>query len=84
MLRAPFYNTEYVNGALSACDGMKGLPEDKLEVKHPRKGGVRPSPDDNPYNAWLVSPCILVVTSYARFIGIHFSCTAFSSFLLVK
>jgi len=45
-----------VNGALSACDGMKGLPEDKLEVKYPRKGGVRPSPDDNPYNAWLVSP----------------------------
>ena len=28
------------------------LPEPKLPVKYPRTPGYRPSPEDNPYNAW--------------------------------
>ena len=28
------------------------LPDPKLPVKYPRTPGYRPSPEDNPYNAW--------------------------------
>lgn len=31
------------------------LPEPRLPIEYPREGGYRPAPEDNPFNAWLVS-----------------------------
>ena len=33
---------------------LERLPHEPLPVRHPRRPGVRPEPEDNPWNAWFV------------------------------
>jgi amidase len=41
-----------IEGNLSIYEILDELPDDLPPVKYPRTGGTRPSPDDNPLNAW--------------------------------
>jgi amidase len=39
-------------GSIASYNRLDQLPEPKLPVKYPRAPGYRPSPEENPYNAW--------------------------------
>jgi amidase len=41
-----------MQGAMAACRRIDELQEFKLPVKYPRTPGYRPTPAENPYNAW--------------------------------
>jgi amidase len=41
-----------LKGMKASYDRLDELVEPKLPVKYPRATGARPSPDENPYNAW--------------------------------
>ena len=43
---------ELMKGNLQIYEALDTLPEDLPLVKYPRTPGTRPSPEDNPYNAW--------------------------------
>jgi amidase len=43
---------QFISGALATLRRLDELPEPKLPVRYPRTSGHRPSPDDNPGNAW--------------------------------
>ena len=43
---------ELMRGPLASYARLDELPEPKLPVKYPRDPGRRPSPEENPYNAW--------------------------------
>ena len=41
-----------MNGIKASYDRLDQLVEPTLPVKYDRRPGYRPSPDENPYNAW--------------------------------
>ena len=43
-----------MSGTIESYKRVDHYPEQKLPVKYPRTGGVRPAPEDNPYNGWYV------------------------------
>lgn len=43
---------------IDAYNVVDGLPDYLPEVKYPRSPGVRPAPEDNPYNAWYVKTTV--------------------------
>ena len=43
---------ELIDGNLRIYEALDALPDDLPPVKYPRTPGSRPSPADNPYNAW--------------------------------
>jgi len=43
-----------MEGNFPAYDLIESLPDEKPIVKYPRTPGYRPSPDENPHNAWYV------------------------------
>ena len=45
---------EVMEGTMQAYDLVDSLPENLPTVKYPRTPGRRPSPDENPLNAWYV------------------------------
>ncbi len=45
---------DVMQGTLDAYDVVEALPDNLPSVKYPRRSFSRPSPDENPYNAWHV------------------------------
>jgi amidase len=43
---------ELMRGPIASCARLDRLVEPKLPVKYPRAPGYRPSPEENPHNAW--------------------------------
>ncbi len=43
-----------MSGTIESYKRVDHYPEQKLPVKYPPTGGVRPAPEDNPYNGWYV------------------------------
>ena len=44
--------TEWVNDTLKSCDEIRDIEDETIPVLYPRIPGVKPSPQDNPHNAW--------------------------------
>lgn len=53
---------ELIDGNLRIYEALDALPDDLPPVKYPRTPGHRPSPEDNPYNAWYWQTHILGAT----------------------
>ena len=45
---------DVMQGTLDAYDTVDALPDHLPQVLYPRTGGHRPSPEENPHNAWYV------------------------------
>ena len=43
-----------MSGTIESYKVVDTYAERKLPVNYPRTGGVRPAPEDNPYNGWYV------------------------------
>lgn len=49
---------EMMSGAFEAYDEVEAMPDFLPEVRYARTPGVRPSAQDNPYNAWYVKTSV--------------------------
>ena len=47
-----------MEGGISAFNQVDAMDDELPAVKYPRDGGTRPSPDENPLNAWYVKTSI--------------------------